>query len=98
MVGAALLGFLLEYLAGTGNDVGARQTFRLFAGTGVIGGFTTYGTFILETDTRLLGAHLLVGLSYAAVSIILGLVFAGCGVKLASLCVRQFSRKVGDNR
>ncbi|MFT8443321.1 MAG: CrcB family protein [Bifidobacterium aquikefiri] len=98
MVGSTLLGFLLEYLAGTGNDVGARQSFRLFVGTGIIGGFTTYGTFILEADTRLLGAHLLLGLSYAAVSIVLGLVFAGCGVRLASLCIHQGSRKVGNSR
>lgn len=98
MVGAMLLGFLLEYLARTGDDVGIRQSFRLFVGTGIIGGFTTYGTFILETDTRFMDAHMLAGLSYGVTSILLGLVFAACGVMLAERCASRSNRKAGEGR
>lgn len=81
--GACILGFLLEYLSLTGKDEGKRKLFRLFVGTGVMGGFTTYGTFILEVDSRVLAAHAVLGIGYAVVSIALGLVMAGLGIALA---------------
>lgn len=82
-LGALLLGFLLEYLSRTGKDEGRRKLFRLFAGTGVMGGFTTYGTFILEVDSRVVGAHAALGIGYALVSVLLGVMLAGAGGVLA---------------
>lgn len=55
VVGAFLLGLLLEALARRGPDLGGRRTLRLLLGTGVLGGFTTYSTFSLDT-VELLGA------------------------------------------
>lgn len=83
LAGALLLGFLLETLALTHPDTGWFKRFRLFAGTGLMGGFTTYGTFILEVDTRVASHHALIALAYALVSVVLGLVMAGLGVAAA---------------
>ena len=52
--GALLLGVLLESLAHRGPDTGRRLRVRLIAGTGFLGGFTTYSA--LATDTGLLAA------------------------------------------
>ena len=84
LAGAFILGFLLEYLSLTGEDRGGRKLFRLFAGTGIMGGFTTYGTFILEVDTRFQSHHLVLALAYALVSVLCGLALAGAGVVLAN--------------
>ncbi|GAA1361747.1 fluoride efflux transporter CrcB [Arthrobacter rhombi] len=48
IVGAFLLGFLLEALLRAGHDDGARRTLRLMLGTGFLGGFTTYSTFAVD--------------------------------------------------
>ncbi|MFJ3027554.1 fluoride efflux transporter FluC [Curtobacterium sp. NPDC087080] len=44
ITGAFLLGALLETLTRTGPEAGIRRTVRLFVGTGIIGGYTTYST------------------------------------------------------
>jgi CrcB protein len=54
IVGAFLLGALIERLATVGPDVGARHRVWLIAGTGFLGGFSTFSTASLETG-RLLG-------------------------------------------
>lgn len=48
VVGAFLLGLLLESLLRAGPDGGARRTLRLMLGTGCLGGFTTYSTFAVD--------------------------------------------------
>lgn len=52
VVGAFLLGMLLDVLARRGPDVGGARSIRLLAGTGFLGGFTTYSA--LATDTVIL--------------------------------------------
>jgi fluoride ion exporter CrcB/FEX len=80
LTGSFILGCLLEYLATTGEDVGARRIWRLGLGTGTIGGYTTYSTFILETDTRITGHAVALALVYLAISVVVGLVCAGLGI------------------
>jgi fluoride exporter len=46
VLGSFLMGVLIEYLATKG---GASQNWRLFAATGILGGFTTFSAFSLET-------------------------------------------------
>ncbi|AXE39807.1 fluoride efflux transporter FluC [Acidipropionibacterium virtanenii] len=84
LVGSAVLGLLLEGLARTGEDAGIRKAVRLGVGTGVIGGFTTYSTFAVETDRLLGGGSPVLGLVYAVVSVSAGLVCAAAGI----LCAR----------
>lgn len=77
--GAFVLGLLLETLARRGPDVGAARDLRLFAGTGLLGGYTTYSTFTVEI------AHLPAGLAlaYAVASVTAGVAAAILGVLLA---------------
>lgn len=72
VVGAFLLGLLLDLLVRGGPDAGRRRTLRLLLGTGALGGFTTYST--LATDTALLLRH---GAAATAVLSALGTVLLG---------------------
>ncbi|WP_231495950.1 CrcB family protein [Cellulomonas sp. HZM] len=83
LVGSFVLGLLLQSLAVRGPDEGVRRTVRLGVGTGIVGGFTTYSTFVLETDRLVRGGHAAVGFSYALVSVVVGIAAAGAGMALA---------------
>ena len=54
---------------------------RAFVGTGVLGGFTTYSAFALQTAT-LLAAAPVAGVALAVVSVLLGLAAAALGLHL----------------
>lgn len=54
---------------------------RGFVGTGVLGGFTTYSAFALQTATLLTAAPV-AGLALAVVSVLLGLAAAALGLHL----------------
>ncbi|MDK8171894.1 fluoride efflux transporter FluC [Curtobacterium citreum] len=83
VVGALCLGALLESLAHRGPDVGARRTVRLFVGTGVLGGFTTYSTLADDTAKLLDVGRWGAGTGYALLSVALGVVAAAAGAWLA---------------
>lgn len=79
LTGACGLGLLLSFLSLRGPDTGGRRTIRLFAGTGVLGGFTTYSA--LATDGAYLIAHRpLVGIGYALGTVVGGLLSAALGI------------------
>ncbi len=82
LVGSVILGGLLEGLARFGDDVGVYKAVRLGVGTGVIGGFTTYSTFAVEVDRLLGGGAVVLGLVYAVVSIVAGVLCAAGGMTL----------------
>lgn len=84
--GSFLLGLLLETLSRRGPDAGLRRYLRLGLGTGVMGGYTTYSTFAVET-VRLFtlgGGAVFVGLGYALGSVVLGLAGAFAGMWVAT--------------
>jgi CrcB protein len=80
VVGAFLLGALLEILATLGPDDGGRRQLRLLLGTGVLGGFTTYSA--LATDTALLLTDDRVGtaLLYALGTVLIGALASWAGI------------------
>ncbi len=88
VVGSFALGLLLELLLHAGPDHGWRKAVRLGCGTGVIGGFTTYSTFVLEIDRLARDGHLAVAATYLLVSVLAGLVAAGAGILAANRAVR----------
>lgn len=95
VVGAFVLGLLLEFLSGRGEDSGRRRDLRLFAGTGVLGGFTTYSA--LATDTVLLGdtERFVAAGSYTVGTLVLGLAAAALGIALGRRIIR--SRVAGSS-
>lgn len=80
VVGAFLLGWLLEALAMRGRESERLRRARLFAGTGVLGGFTTYSTLALETYERVAFSAWAPGLAYVLVTLVLGTLAALLGV------------------
>lgn len=88
IVGSFILGLLLETLARRGPDAGRRRMVRLGVGTGILGGFTTYSTFVVEIDRLGQSGHLLLGAGYALMSIVLGLAAAGLGITTAASVAR----------
>lgn len=83
LLGSFLLGGLLETLAGRGPDDGRRRVVRLLCGTGVLGGFTTYSTFVAETERLLAGGATLTGVGYAVASVVIGVGSAVVGIVVA---------------
>ena len=81
--GAFLLGLLLEALVRSGTDTGTRRLARLGIGTGVMGGYTTYSTFMVET-TQL---SWLPAAAYVVATVVLGAVLAWAGIAAAKAVV-----------
>ncbi len=95
IAGSFLLGVVLESLARSGDDTGWRQRVRLAVGTGVLGGFTTYSSYIFEIDAMARSGYLILGASYALVSVVTGVLAAGAGVALAGAAARHRSTDTG---
>ena len=87
IVGAFLLGVLLEVLARRGPDVGVRRAVRLTVGTGFLGGFTTYSSLTAETGTLSLAGSGGVAASYAVGSLLLGLLTAWAGILVGHVLI-----------
>lgn len=94
VVGAFLLGLLLEALARRGPDVGRRQVLRLTLGTGFCGGFTTYSTLALEADQLIRVDALMRSLLYLGGSLLLGVLSATAGILVAARHHRSRTREV----
>lgn len=78
MAGSFALGAVYAVLARLPISPAWTARLRYGVGTGVIGGFTTYSTFIVEAD-KLLANNTLIGLGYLALSIVLGVTLALLG-------------------
>lgn len=93
VAGAFLLGWLLESLARGGPDEGARRTMRLFVGTGMLGGFTTYSSFAVDTDGLIASAQFANSALYGLATVIVGAAASVAGIALGALLQRRHRRK-----
>lgn len=84
LLGALLLGLLLERLARRGPETTTARRARLALGTGTLGGFTTFSTLAIEVER--LGAAGRPGLAvaYGLLSVALGVAAAFLGVWLGA--------------
>lgn len=70
IAGSALMGLLTGWLAGQGH---APQSLRLFLATGVLGGFTTFSTFSLESVMLYQRGQAGLAVAYVLVSVGVGI-------------------------
>lgn len=89
VVGAFLLGWLLEALALRGPDTGRRLRLRLFVGTGVLGGFTTYSAFAVDADGLFVVHQAAAGILYAVATILVGAIASVAGIALGAWLGRR---------
>jgi CrcB protein len=79
-----LLGcFLIGLLAGLFERANAPTELRLFFITGVLGGFTTFSSFGLETVRLMRGGEMMRAMLYVLASNTLGIGLVGAGYALA---------------
>lgn len=69
-----------------------RRFVRPFLGVGVLGGYTTFSTYVLETRALLVDGHLGVATAYLAGSLLAGLLAVWAGLTLTRAVVVQSGR------
>lgn len=92
LLGAFLLGALLEGLARRGQDEGRRRLVRLGLGTGFLGAFTTYSALADEADLLVRDAHAGLAIAYGVTSVLAGLVLTVVGIAAAAAHHRRAGR------
>ncbi len=85
LVGAFLLGLLLEALGRRGPDAGTRRLLRLGVGTGLLGAFTTYSALAVETDLLLRDGRPGLAAAYALGTVLPGLLLTALGVRVGGV-------------
>jgi CrcB protein len=84
--GALLLGVVLTVLLERLPAIGHRL-WRPFFCTGVLGGWTTYSSLVIEADTLAKGGHMVLGAGYVAITLVCGVVAAAVGIALGRVRV-----------
>jgi CrcB protein len=80
IAGSALMGALTGWLVVQGN---APASLRIFVATGLLGGFTTFSTFSLETVLLYERGQLGLAVAYVAASVVIGIGALVLAMKLA---------------
>ncbi|GHC63151.1 fluoride efflux transporter CrcB [Limoniibacter endophyticus] len=75
--GSLVMGFFAALLA---RKLGASTEWRLFFATGILGGYTTFSAFSLETVNLWLDGREMAAAAYVAVSVIFGLLALCAGL------------------
>ncbi|MCQ9368448.1 CrcB family protein [Brevibacterium sp. 50QC2O2] len=96
VLGAFVLGFLLDDLNRLGPDEGWRRRVRLFGGTGFMGGFTTYSALATDSASLIGSAEpglTAAGIFYALATILVGAAASWAGIALAGYRHRIWGRR-----
>jgi len=80
-VGGLLMGLLAGVLARTGGTEG----WRLFIGVGILGGFTTFSSFSLDTITLIERGQITVAIGYVALSLLGSLAALWAGLSITRI-------------
>jgi CrcB protein len=86
VVGSFAMGVVAEYFA---LKSGLSQPLRLFLTTGIIGGFTTFSTYALETALLQERGELGAALTYALGSVVVGVAALFAGLALVRVLVGE---------
>ena len=83
LLGAMLIGIAFEYFASKAN---LRPEVRAFVITGMLGGFTTFSTYMLDFGNLMTNAKLAEAFLYLLGSLLLGVGFLFIGIKIGKMC------------
>ena len=89
LVGAFVLGVLLEGLTRSGPDDGWRRRVRLGVGTGFCGGLTTYSALAVQVDLLVRDGRWGLAATYGVISVLAGLLACATGVAVAARSVQR---------
>ncbi|MFD9889079.1 fluoride efflux transporter FluC [Amycolatopsis sp. NPDC059027] len=89
VLGCLLIGVLMAVITATAQP---HHLLRPFLGVGVLGGFTTFSTFVVDTLDALSTGRLLIGLGYVAASVLLCL----CAVTAGLVATRSVTLRKGQ--
>ncbi|WP_308117461.1 fluoride efflux transporter FluC [Rhodococcus rhodochrous] len=92
VVGAFLLGLLLEVLVRLGPDTSWRRLLRLGVGTGALGSFTTYSALAVDADLLWRDGRPELAIGYAVGTMLVGLAATALGVVAGSARRRRARR------
>jgi CrcB protein len=87
--GCLLIGALMPALE---TQFPGHRLARPFLATGVLGGYTTFSTYCVESNQLLRGGHVLVACSYLAVTVVAAVVAASIGQLGSSVLVERARR------
>jgi CrcB protein len=84
LLGAFVLGLVLEALARRGPDAGVRRRIRLLVGTGFCGAFTTYSALAVEVDRLVRSGQPATAIAYALTTVVVGFLVCTFGIWVAA--------------
>ena len=93
VVGAFILAALVGYITGAGEPTRDQLKLRLFLGTGMMGGFTTYSTLAVEVANSLSEGRWLGALVYSLGTVLVGALLSVAGLLAGRRAVR--ARRLG---